>query len=210
MIPPECTIKEIEDALRWARKGGTFDHLREDVPKAAQPWVKARLMLVKKRFDDWAFAVGIWGRMQESLPLGVLDPALQDWLREHVMPVLARLESVYEYKIETGVGEDHRSERYKEECQATYDFIVSRQMPDYMSALPYPLQRNINDALEVPGRHLEKEAFSVEMIADGFLPMSRTAKDVDAPCKEAVESGVPELISALKTKLRELRQGATV
>lgn len=74
MIPSECTIKEIKEALRWARKGGSFDHLREDVPKAAQPWVKARLMPVKKRFDDWACVSKIWGR----LPLGALHPALQE------------------------------------------------------------------------------------------------------------------------------------
>ena len=50
----------------------------------------------------------------------------------------------------------------------------------------------------------------MRMIAAGFSTMSQTAKDVDAPCKEAVESGLPELISALESRLRELRQGEAV
>lgn len=36
--------------------------------------------------------------------------------------------------------------------------------------------------------------------------MSRKANDVYAPCKEAVESGLPDLIAALENRLREVGQ----
>ena len=119
MIPSECTIKEIKEALRWARQGGSFDHLREHVPKAAQPWVRARLMPVKKRFDDWAYASKIWMRRRESLPLGVLEPALQEWLRERVMPILEGHKSFYERSKETGWKDRYSLVKHsEEECQA--------------------------------------------------------------------------------------------
>ena len=40
--------------------------------------------------------------------------------------------------------------------------------------------------------------------------MSRMEKDVDAPCKEAVGAGLPELVSALESRPRELGQVAAV
>ena len=143
---------------------------------------------------------------REGFPLGALHPALQEWLRERVMPMLAGYKSFYERTKETG-WEDEYGEKYsKEECQKAYDFIVSGQIPDRMSELPEPLQPDVWFGLEVPSRYQEKEAFSVGMIAEGFFPMSRTEKDVAAPCKEAVEAVLPELISALDSILRELRQ----
>ncbi|MXW82216.1 MAG: hypothetical protein F4246_07350 [Rhodothermaceae bacterium] len=207
LIPSECTVDQIKDALRWAKKGGSFDHIREDVPDAARPWVKARLVQVEKRFDDWSSASKVWMRRRECLPLGALHPALQEWLRERVMPLLARSKSFYKRAKDTGWKDRYSKVEYsKEQCQEAYDFIVSGQMPDYMSVLPYPLQRDVSNGLEVPSRHLEKEAFAVRMIAGGFFPMSRTEKDVDAPCKEAVEAGLPDLIAALKIRLHELQR----
>ena len=212
LIPSECTIEQIQDALRWAREGGSFDHIREDVPGPARPWVSERLMQVSKRFRTWSSAAKVWGRWDGETALSDLDPPLQNWLRERVMPVLARLESFYDQAKATGWEEDTRvvwpgSKYSKEECQAAYDFIVSGQMPERMCDLPKPLQRNLTGRLEVPTRHLEKEADAACSISAGTYAMSRTAKDVDAPCKDAVESGLPDLIAALENRLRELGRG---
>ena len=76
LIPFECTVDQIKDALRWAKKGGGFDHIREDVPEAAQRWVKARLVQVEKRFLAWSTAVKMWSRQDGELPVSVLEPAL--------------------------------------------------------------------------------------------------------------------------------------
>ena len=124
------------------------------------------------------------------------------------MPTLARLKSFYEEANEKGWKDRlwESMEFSKNECQEAYDFIVSGRMPDRMSELPNPLQWNLWNSLKVPGRHLEKEADAARDIASGIWPMSRTAKDVDAPCKEAVETGLPDLIAALKIRLRELRR----
>ena len=208
LIPSGCSIEQIKEALRWAKKGGSFDHLHEDVPEAARPWVRARLEQVEKRFMAWATASKIWRRQDENLPLGALDPSLQEWLRERVIPTLARLESFYEEAKETGrKGRGWPSRGFtKEDCQAAYDFIVSGRMPECMSELPDPLQWDLWASLEVPSRHLEKEADATRWIAWGISAMSRTEKDVDAPCKEAVEAGLPELIAALKIRLHELQR----
>lgn len=128
------------------------------------------------------------------------------------MPVLARLESYYDQAKATGWEEDThvgwRGNKYsKEECQAAYDFIVSGQMPERMCDLPKPLQRNLKGRLEVPTRLLGKEADAACSISAGTYAMSRTAKDVDAPCKDPVESRLPDLIAALENRLRELGRG---
>lgn len=208
MIPSECTIKQIKDALRWAKKGGSFDHIRRDVPEPAQRWVRERLVQVQKRFLAWASAVKGWTRAKGEIALSDLEPPLQGWLRERVMPVLTRLKSFYEDAKETGreKGWGLGMQFSGDECQEAYDFIVNGRMPERMSELPIPLQWDLWNALEVPARHLEKEADAARDIAMGIWPMSRTAKDVDVPCKEAVESGLPDLISALKNRLCELRR----
>lgn len=205
LLPSDCTIDQIRDALRWAEDGGAFDHIYEDVPKAAQRWVRAQLDPVEKRFRSWAMAVGMWSRRSGELALDDLEPPLQDWLKKRVMSVLARLESVYEEAKETGRKRSWGSgyEWSKEECQAGYDFIVRGRMPERMSDLPDPLQWDIVFCLEVPGRHLGKEADAVGFIASGMYRMSRTAKDVDAPCMEAVEAGLPDFIQTLKNRLQE-------
>lgn len=205
LIPPECTVRQIKDALRWAEKGGSFDHIREDVPKAAQRWVRNRLNPVEKRFWDWARASKVWSRPESDLALSELDSDLQGWLRERVMSALAGMEYRYESTRETGYtrGISADIEVPKEECQEAYTFIRSKSMPERMSDMPHTLQLDIDDHLEVPCRHLEKEAMSVRFIARGMYPMSRTEKDVDADCLEAVESGLPDFISALKNRLRE-------
>lgn len=202
LIPSECTIDQIREALRWAREGGCFDHIREDVPEPAQRWVRDRIMQVAQRFDAWSRAAKVWTRLDGRTALSDLDPPLQDWLRERVMPVLGRLKTSYEGAKKTG-RKTGWGEFSKAECQAAYDFIVSGRMPARMCELPTPLQWDLDGALGGPTRHLEKEADAAAQIALGMYAMSRTAKDVDAPCKEAVESRLPDLISALENRLRE-------
>ena len=93
----------------------------------------------------------------------------------------------------------------KDECQEAYDFIVSWRMPEQFRELPEPLQWFLWRELGIPTRHLEREADATLEIALGVSLISCTAKDVDAPCKEAGESRLPDLIYALKNRLRELR-----
>ena len=208
LIPSECTIEQIQDALRWAREGGSFDHIREDVPGPARPWVSERLMQVSKRFRTWSSAAKVWGRWDGETALSDLDPPLQDWLREHVMPVLGRLKGFYEGGRHAGAQRRMGGRALsKEECQAAYDFIVSGQMPERMCELPKPLQGDLDRAMEIPTRHLEKEGDAANDIAAGMYAMSRTEKDVDAPCKDAVASGLPDFIAALENRLRELGRG---
>lgn len=40
--PSECTIEQITDALRWAKKQGSLDHIRGDGPEPAQRWIRER------------------------------------------------------------------------------------------------------------------------------------------------------------------------
>lgn len=208
LIPPKSTIEEIQAALRWAQDGGEFDHIRKDVPKAAQPWVRDRLMQVSQRFRVWARESKIWLRMDGRGGLSDLDPPLQDWIREHVMPVLGQLKGFYEGGLDAGTQRRMSGRALsKEECQSAYDFIVSGQMPERMCDMPKELQWDLDCALEVPTRHLEKEADAASHIAAGMYAMGRTQKNVDAPCKEAVAEGLADLIAALETRLRELGRG---
>jgi len=46
LIPSECTIEQIKDALRWAKERGSFDHVHGDVPEPAQQWDRERLVQV--------------------------------------------------------------------------------------------------------------------------------------------------------------------
>ena len=124
------------------------------------------------------------------------------------MPELTRLKGLYEDAKKTGcrtpwgLGQEYA----REQCQETYDFIMSGRMPERMIELPEPLQWDLWDSLEVLGRHPETATDAAPKISRGISPMNRTAKDVDAACKDAAESGQPDPISALKNKLLKLRR----
>ncbi len=46
----EYTAEQVKEALQWTKQGETFDHICEDVPEAAQHWVREWVKQFEKRF----------------------------------------------------------------------------------------------------------------------------------------------------------------
>ncbi len=134
----DFSVEDLEQALQWAKDGAKFDNARDDVPEAAQAWVRGRIELVRDMFEAQHKATGQW--LREEIGLSDIEQPFREtftgWIQEAIHP---RMEYYKRHK-DTGIAHWRSRKRSKEECQEAFEFLASGKPVNRLKDLPSALR----------------------------------------------------------------------